>query len=435
MKSYIASGRTDIRNIEAAAIESQPPLFHDYANASYQEKAIMDNQLRDLKTNARLQSKSGWHTWRSQLLNDLKNGLVQTVEELEQDSKLLGPVEQSFSKVTPIIEQQHDKLQSELKGLQQRKQDADDGREADLDDARERLTATEAELMQKRTLVERLRSEMVEKNSRLDDARSWKAETIGAIKQADLISEECRGWSTNEVLALNDKLTSLEAEIGWSLVSASPGQITMKHNDIHLSIDPRSWLTKSNTPASDLANTPISISYAKDSESEQDDAATTVRRFFLQYIRAQAYTLPQFSTSIITLTRLLQNGWQLGRSTLAAVQSLELSGPTYVHILGDEKLGIEALMFLPLLQTKIRVQFVIDVAVDTTNTQFSGSVEVSAQVVYGERYDEPKMSSFLQLSITDGKVGSEIEARKWATGLDELKERLARIGQKGVRRV
>ena len=83
MKSYISSGRTEVKNLEATAMASQPPLFHDYANASLAERNIIDAQLRDLKTNARYQSKAGWHNWRSQLLNDLKNGLVQAEQELE----------------------------------------------------------------------------------------------------------------------------------------------------------------------------------------------------------------------------------------------------------------------------------------------------------------------------------------------------------------
>jgi kinetochore protein Spc7/SPC105 len=435
MKSYIESGRTEIKSIEAAAIETQPPLFHDYANASFAEKAIMDNQLRDLKTNARLQSKSGWHTWRSQLLNDLKNGLIQTSEELDQDSKMLAPVEKAFSEVVPVLEKQEADLKASLKSLQQRKRDVEDGREADLDEARERLTSTESELQQKKILLERLRSDMADKNSLLEDARDCKAETIGAIKEADRISEECRGWSTKEVLALNDKVKSLESQLGWSLESASGGSVVLKHKELHLTVNPRSWLSKSNSPAANSPNTPISIVYAGPEDSESDTPSATVRRFFLQYIRAQAYALPQFDTRITQLVALVQNGWELACSILAAVQSLEVSGQTDVGILGDEKLGIEAFMFLPMLQTKVRVQFVVYVALSPDDSRVHGSVEVSAQVVYGERYDEPKMASFLQQFLSSGKVGSEDEVRKWANGVDDLKDRLIRTGRKGVRRV
>jgi hypothetical protein len=42
MKSYISSGRTEVKTLEAAAMDSQPPLFHDYKNASASERAIMN---------------------------------------------------------------------------------------------------------------------------------------------------------------------------------------------------------------------------------------------------------------------------------------------------------------------------------------------------------------------------------------------------------
>jgi kinetochore protein Spc7/SPC105 len=434
MKSYIASGRTEIKSIEAAAIAAQPPLFHDYADASFAEKAIIDNQLRDLKTNARLQSKSGWHTWRSQLLNDLKNGLLQTSEELEQDSRMLAPVENAFFEVAPILQEQEKELQSTLENLWNRKRDVEDGREADLEDARERLVSTERELQQKKAHLAKLRSEMADRSSRLEDARSWKTETVGAIKEAERVNEECRGWSTKEVLDLKDKLQSLETQLGWSLEAASRGCVTIKHKDLHLSIDPRSWLSKSNSPTPESPNTPISVVFAGPEDEESKKPSATVRRFFLQYIRAQAYTLPQFCTRITHLVALVQNAWGLASSILAAVHSLEISGQTDVQILGDEKLGIETIMFLPMLQTKVRVRFEVDVAINLDDARANGSVNISAKVVYGECYDEPKMASFLETFVSSGKVGSEEQARNWANGLNDLKDRLVRTGPKGVRR-
>lgn len=248
MKSYISSGRTEIRNLEDAALETQPPLFHDYASASAAEKNIIDAQLRDLKTNARLQSKSGWHNWRSQLLNDLKNGLLSTFQDLEADEKLISQVESSFQGVLPALLDQEQQLEDELQRLQMRKEEQEENSGAEIEIAREQLVSVEKMLGEQSAFLDHLKSDLATQQSALEDAQSWKTETLAAIQEADRISEEYRGWSVDEVRVLQDKLSKIESKSDWSLVSASKGSITLSHRDLHLTLQPSSWMTASNTP-------------------------------------------------------------------------------------------------------------------------------------------------------------------------------------------
>ncbi|KAF2664233.1 Spc7-domain-containing protein [Microthyrium microscopicum] len=431
MKSYISSGRIEIKNLEAAALESQPPLFHDYANASLSERNIIDSQLRDLKTNARLQSKSGWHSWRAQLLNDLKTGLTSTASDLERDDALLAPVEAAFDQVLPDMFQQESSLQSTLDMLQKRKADADNNTGADLDTARESLTATKSTLQQKQDLLERLQASHAEATTRLDAAQSWKTETAAAIKEADRISEECRGWSTTEVLALHTRVSALQSRLNWSLISAEGPSITLKHDSLQLTIHPRSWITKSNTPPSDATNAPISLSYI--GPEDTNASVATARRFFIQLLRAHAHALPQAQTPLTSLLAMLKSGWSLCTRVLAAVQSLSLSGLVDVSIQSDSRLCLAVSLFLPSLETKVRVNFGVSVHV-LPGAPVEGNVSIEATVVYGERYAEDKMAGFLGQYVSDGKVGDVEEVRKWVDGVEALKARLVATGRKGVRK-
>jgi kinetochore protein Spc7/SPC105 len=205
MKSYISSGRTEVRDLETAAYQTQPPLFHEYASAPAGEKTIMDAQFKNLKTNARLQSKAGWHAWRSQLLSDLKSGLLQTGQELEQDGKLLEQMDLVLQEIIPTLSEQQLQLETEMHRLEERKRDSEEGTGDELNAARDQLLAAEKELLEKRALFENLQSQLRENESSIDDARSWKVETTAAIKEAERVSEEFRGWSANEVLVLKGK--------------------------------------------------------------------------------------------------------------------------------------------------------------------------------------------------------------------------------------
>src|ERR1700742_1679545 len=133
MKSYMSTSRKDLRVLEKESLASQPPLFREYATASDKERNIMDTQLRDLKTNARHHAKSGWHTWRSQLLNDLKGGCLQAAKNLEEDDRQLSAVEASFNEVLPKMTEKQIKLDEEPQVLELRKlqQEENSGPEVD----------------------------------------------------------------------------------------------------------------------------------------------------------------------------------------------------------------------------------------------------------------------------------------------------------------
>jgi kinetochore protein Spc7/SPC105 len=427
MKSYISSGRTEVQNLEVDALEHQPPLFHEYGSASLAEKNIMDGQLRDLKTNARLQSKGGWHNWRSQLLSDLKTGLLQTSRDLDQDDRLISQIEATFQGILPELSLKERSLEEELRMLECRKQDAEENTGAEVEEARRQLQAIEADLKEKGALLTSLKSDLETQQSSVDDARSWKAETIAAIAEADRITEEHRGWSVSEVSSLQDKLSALEEKLGWSLVSASETSVTLAHNDLHLTFNPDSWMTQSHTPDPDAPDSQVLLTYVGRTQDEPSHPRATVHRFFLQLLRAHALSLPQNRTRASTLLAVVSAGWDLASRVDAALAALAVAGVTEACIEGDERVALRFVLLLPSLRTKVHVCFTIDVAI--VGEAVDGRVRVSANVVYGEKYDEPKMADFLK-KFVQGHVGSMDEIRQWADGVEDLRGRLLRRGRK-----
>lgn len=158
---------------------------------------------------------------------------------------------------------------------------------------------------------------------------------------------------------------------------------------------------------------------------------TTSRRFFLQLIRAQLHCIPQSQTSISEILALVKNGWAAALAVAEGVRWLEHNYVTEECILSDERMGVRADMLLPGLQTKVRVNFEIGVAFN------SGAVEtevgVKAEVVYGEKYGEEKMSAFLR-DFCGAVVKDEKNMTIWADGMLDLSMRLKKTGRKGERK-
>ncbi|EDU50161.1 Spc7 domain containing protein [Pyrenophora tritici-repentis] len=427
MKKYISDGRHFVRTMEANVLEDNPLLFSEYLTAPPDQRKVMDNQFKNLKTNARLEARGEWYTWRSTLLHDLKAGLFHTMDGFKRDESTLVNQEQLLDVVLPPLIEKKEHLSVECKQLQQRHDELNSCDREELEQTREKLVATDAELQKKKQLLLRLQQELADKEQRIQAAKDRKVECVEEIKAAERLRENCRGWSTSEVSNLKAKVTALEQAHGWSITSASSTSITMTHlNDLELYFAPSAFATGSDTP-----NASISLAYIGDSATPHPRPLTTSKRFFLQLIRAHLHCIPQSQTRISSLLSLVKNGWATALAVAAGVRWLEHSYITEEYILSDERMAISTNMLLPTLQTKIRATFEVGVVLGKEGIETD--VSTRAEVVYGEKYGEEKMGAFLR-DFCGNEVKEEGRMSVWADAMLDLGARLKKTGRKGERK-
>lgn len=205
MKKYISSGRDFVRTLEENVEEENPLLFTEYLTAPPDQRAIMDNQFKNLKTSARLDARAEWYTWRSTLLQNLKSGLLSTMADFKQDESIISGQEQLLDKVLPPLEETKKQLDEKHRSLQQRHDELNSCDREELEKTRERLVAVDAEVEDKRQLLAQLQQELAERESSIEAVKERKVECAAEIKAAERVREECRGWSTTEVNELQGK--------------------------------------------------------------------------------------------------------------------------------------------------------------------------------------------------------------------------------------
>jgi kinetochore protein Spc7/SPC105 len=208
MKKYISDGRHFVQTMEANVMEENPMLFSEYLTAPPDQRIIMDNQFKNLKTNARLEARGEWYTWRSTLLHDLKAGLLSTLDGFKRDETKLTNQERLLDTVLPPLIEQQEALSAEHKQLQQRHDELNSCDREELEETREKLVATDAELEEKRLLLEQLQQELAVKEHHIAAVKERKVECVEQTKAAERVREECRGWSTTEVNELKGKFYS-----------------------------------------------------------------------------------------------------------------------------------------------------------------------------------------------------------------------------------
>jgi kinetochore protein Spc7/SPC105 len=447
MKKYISDGRHFVRTMETNVMEENPLLFSEYLTAPPDQRNIMDNQFKNLKSSARLEARGEWYGWRSSLLQDLKTGLLGTMDGFQRDELNLANQEKLLDTVLPPLLEKHEQLGRESQQLQQRHDELNSCDREELEQAREQLTNFDAELEEKRMLVAQLQAELAEKEARIEAVKERKIECVEEIKAAERVREECRGWSTTEVMDLKGKLrslcslailltpdaarvTALEQAHGWSVTSASSDMVTMTHiNDLELYFQPSAFSTGAKTP-----NASISLTYVGDSASPHPRPLTTSKRFFLQLIRAHLHCIPQSQTRVADLLSLVKAGWAAALAVAEGVRWLDHTYVTDEYILSDERMAISTNVVLPAVRTKVKITYEIGVSLGASGVQTE--VGAKAELVYGEKYSQEKMGDFLVAFLRDNG-GSQVKDEKdmavWADAVLDLAARLRRTGVKGER--
>lgn len=178
----------------------------------------MDNQLKNVKTHARLLSKGMWYEWRMTLFATLRDGFFKMAEGMEKDQEKLGQQQALLDSVLPQLVQQAEELEREEIDLQSAAEELANCDQDELSEARQLLVTIDADIEAKKQLIAELRRQLQGKEAEIIASTERKEVCLEDIREAEKIREECRGWSSNEISALKC-MCQLGFEIEYKLIS------------------------------------------------------------------------------------------------------------------------------------------------------------------------------------------------------------------------
>lgn len=159
----------------------------------------MDGQLKNVKTHARLLSKSTWYDWRMTLLGTLKEGLFRSAEGMIQDEEKLDEQQALIEAVLPQLIRQAEDLQQEESDYQLAAEELANCDPEELSNARQRLITVDADVAAKKQLIADLQKQLQGKETEIEAGTERKQVCLEHIREAEKVREECRGWTSTEI--------------------------------------------------------------------------------------------------------------------------------------------------------------------------------------------------------------------------------------------
>lgn len=421
LKKYISEGRRIVREIETETFLENPPLFREYISATPEFKLLMDNQFKNVKTHARLQSKAMWYEWRMKLQEGLREGLFKTAEGMVADEKLLDQQQKLLSSVLPALLKQAEALDRECQNLEAVATELKDCDPEELESARAELVAVDEEMEAKAHEIAQLREQLQATEHSVGQLVEQKQQCNADIKEAEKIREDCRGWSSTEISALKSKVDAIEKQHGWAITGIAGASVSMTYRkEIELVFDMASFKSGQQTSRIDLW-------YIAANRENKPLPSTTEKEFCLQCIRDHIRSLPRAKTNVSRILSLVSAAWDRTNELANQVYQLNLTFPTAVKRTSDSSISIKSSLLLVPLQTKVEVVLGVQSAVGVDGLKFN--VSSQAAVVYGEQFNAGKMVEFLSSRIGD-HVKSEKQTGDWCHVISELHSKLLARGRK-----
>ena len=445
LKTYISSGRKIIRQIEAETLADQPALFRDYVDARPDVKAVMDNQFRNGKTNARLQSKEGWYTWRGQLVDGLQTGLEGIRADLEQDKETLSQQQQNLDRMVPHYAARKHQLGQQAQDLRRRVQEHESIDQEALRSKREELARLDEEIAQGAQRASQLQQELSERVEMLSQANELRQEMDDQIGEAVRVQEEQNRWHSKDVRCHKVAVEKLEQETGWKLLTAEEeteepndfgAALTLRYKgQLQLFFYPSAFQSKSDagrrrsgrkSRSVSGPTAPISLTYSPDEYDEKlPKELSTELRFFLQLLRSQlhAFTMmPKGSITCQTLLKTLSEGWTTAQKVAEEMRRLNSVGMVRVSIQGDEKLGAK-LMLMQEGRSRVDIEFVLTV-LPLNDGEISTSTTVIARPIYGSAASimDSSKTRKVQHALTKEIENNTLGEGAWASAVRGFEE-------------
>jgi kinetochore protein Spc7/SPC105 len=177
------------------------------------------------------------------------------------------------------------------------------------------------------------------------------------------------------------------------------------------------------TPLQPL-NSRIDLWYVAGNRKLNPMPLTTEKDFFLQNIREHCRGLPQATTTVKELLDSVSASWTKASEIAANIESLYRICPTEVSKTSDSSILARSTLLLSPLTTKVELQF--NIHAQSNNAGLEVKVKPQCAVVYGERFNEPKMAEFLESRVS----GNREDGNTWANIVTELEEKLLARGRK-----
>lgn len=224
-------------------------------------------------------------------------------------------------------------------------------------------------------------------------------------------------------------MDDIEREHGWAITGVSGTTTSMTYRkEIELVFDAGSFKT-SGSPKQQQSNSRIDLWYIA-ANRELDPLPLTVEKdFLLQNIRDHIRGLPQAKTPVKDILHAVSSAWNKANAVQDDIRLLKISCPTTIAKTSDNSILVKSTVLIGPLESKVEVAFHLTCQSDDVG--ISVEVSPSAKVVYGERFNEPKMAEFLL-----NRCGDEVEEKghttkmRWGNAVAELGQKLLARGRK-----
>ncbi|GAA99542.1 hypothetical protein E5Q_06243 [Mixia osmundae IAM 14324] len=206
---------------------SQPRIFSEWLRADDDKRAAIESELKLVKTWCRLDVRSDWYSFRTQLFLQVCDSLQINLAQLRQDQAQVASWGANVTELLPDLRSEYGRLKEELVREQARQ------RELDASD-KDELHSLHLAIAEQGAALEEIQKDHAEVQGQLERLESKSADIDAemshmesTIAKSTSYCDRVRRFTQTEVRRLKDDYEALERITGCKIVGLRSGQIKL----------------------------------------------------------------------------------------------------------------------------------------------------------------------------------------------------------------
>ncbi|KAI5294955.1 hypothetical protein KEM52_002766 [Ascosphaera acerosa] len=417
-------------------MKENPPLFREYHSAPSGLRAVMDNQFRNVKTNARLQSKAMWYEWRMKLLSGLQEGLNKHEQDLQHDENVIATKEASVNESLPQLLERHGKLEADVQAMRDRVKHLSSTNRDEMRVYHTKLMQTDGRLAHTTEELNKTQAQLDEMTEALSSAAEMKTELLRETRESERVLAARRACGLTEMRQLRVTVRELENSTGWQVTGAAddsdpssgPRLMMCYRGELTVTFDPNAV----NTDATKQAAW-IKLAYSpRRPGSARGPARSAIAKVLMCTAIQDLVVAGLAAHGPRDLLRGIARSWDRAVRLDSEIQHLRFCGITRARTINDQQVVIRCSLALA-QASSASSRTDIDFGVTTilvSDTEVDFVVRVSAVAVYGAD-DRIAQRVASELGKTVGgpftqSAGDTTSRMSWKEALASCESRLLR---------
>ncbi|WWD20877.1 hypothetical protein CI109_105354 [Kwoniella shandongensis] len=381
LREDIKTGQEELAAVESRCDEDSPPVIQEYLAATDEDRQLFELTFKSFKTNTQLKAKEMWYDWKHQLMETIKPDVESMLEGMQEDNDRLSAMNEQVASLLPDLKARQAALQVELAREREIVAEIAACDQQELASYKEGIAEQGAQIAVFSAELAESSAKLNSITTKLEELNAKKQDHVAAIAHA---KSQCDQFTRSDAIRLQEEYTSIQHLHLWRPTKVQPNRLELEFDgEIGISFSCNDYVSDIRTAKVEYLHE--RVKQAKRPGKISRGPTPTQGLFKMMEIAVREMVKMKAYQGLPELVQRIGQLWSTVQRLRAEMNYVNFRHPlTYQFDDSTSTLKAGVIMMLPLVKSKIRVEFMIGQECLWGYPESLAGTDIKVEKVYGE---------------------------------------------------